>query len=98
MRNSLALVMVAAFVSTASAQQRPPQPPPCKPGLVRDHGACVARAPKQINIDNPLELGGRIRALSLLQFIERANDELERTSLEKQSFLPRLVQTVDDSL
>jgi len=53
--------------------------------------------PKEQNFNfNALDLNGRTRSPQLLYFLERANEELERASLEKRSFIPHLVRTVED--
>jgi hypothetical protein len=41
-------------------------------------------------------LAGKMRTPQLLYFLERANEELERASLEKRSFIPHMVRTVED--
>jgi len=43
-----------------------------------------------------LELSGRLRAPQLLYFLERANEELERASLERRSFIPEMLRTLDE--
>jgi hypothetical protein len=45
---------------------------------------------------NGLDLNGRNRTPQLLYFLERANEELERASLEKRSFIPAMVKSVDE--
>lgn len=45
---------------------------------------------------NALDLNGRQRTPQLLYFLERANEELERASLEKRSFIPTMVKSVDE--
>ncbi len=53
--------------------------------------------PKTKNFDfNALDLNGRTRTPQLLYFLERANEELERASLEKRSFIPHMVKSVDE--
>ena len=45
---------------------------------------------------NGLDLNGRNRTPQLLYFLERANEELERASLEKRSFIPHMVRSVEE--
>ncbi|RMH44684.1 MAG: hypothetical protein D6689_01775 [Deltaproteobacteria bacterium] len=43
-----------------------------------------------------LQLGGRLRSPQLLYFLDRATEELERASLERRSFIPEMVKSVDE--
>ena len=43
-----------------------------------------------------LGLNGRSRQPQLLYFLERANEELERASLEKRSFIPHMVKSLEE--
>jgi hypothetical protein len=43
-----------------------------------------------------LDIAGRLRAPQLLYFLERANEELDRASLEKRSFVPNMIRSIDD--
>lgn len=43
-----------------------------------------------------LELDGTLRMPQLLYFLERAQQELERASLERRSFIPEMVRTLDE--
>ncbi|HUJ59430.1 MAG TPA: hypothetical protein VLX92_13085 [Kofleriaceae bacterium] len=50
---------------------------------------------KNFNFDG-LDLNGRNRTPQLLYFLERANEELERATLEKRSFIPHMVRSVEE--
>jgi hypothetical protein len=43
-----------------------------------------------------LGLNGRSRSPQLLYFLERANEELERASLQKRSFIPHMVRSLEE--
>ena len=55
------------------------------------------KTPKEQNFNfEGLGLNGRSRSPQLLYFLERANEELERASLEKRSFIPHMVRSVEE--
>jgi hypothetical protein len=103
-----ALMMVAMCAGVASAQPRKKKapapvpaplqadktetPPPAAPA------ANTKQKPtKEQNFNfGDLNLNGRSRSPQLLYFLERANEELERASLEKRSFIPHMVRTVEE--
>ena len=102
-----ALVLaMCAFAAPASAQphkkapKAEPAPAPDKKSASED--APVAKTSgkdkdKVKNFDfNGLDLNGRMRTPQLLYFLERANEELERASLEKRSFVPAMVKSVEE--
>jgi len=43
-----------------------------------------------------LDLAGRLRTPQLIYFLDRAAQELELASLEKRSFVPEMVKSVDE--
>ena len=94
----LAIVFVCVLGGWASArdQRRPPRPPhvppPAKCNPAKDPNHCE----KTININDALGIDGKLRSLSMIQFLERATEELERASLEKKSFVPKIVQSVEE--
>lgn len=66
-----------------------------KPGAAAASGS--DKKPKEKTFDfNNLQLNGQLRTPQLLYFLERANEELERASLEKRSFIPHVVRSVEE--
>ncbi len=105
-----AFVLVLMCVGVASAQPKKPRAPtkPVAPLQADKTESPPAAAPagraetkkgptKEQNFNfNDLNLNGRSRSPQLLYFLERANEELERASLEKRSFIPHMVRTVEE--
>jgi hypothetical protein len=58
-------------------------------------GPAKSTSPKTYDFTS-LDLNGRMRTPQLLYFLERANEELERAFLEKRSFIPHMVRSVDE--
>jgi hypothetical protein len=93
---------VCALVVPAHAQpKKKPEPaaatPSGDPPKDKADPAANKKAPKVKNFDfNALDLNGRMRTPQLLYFLERANEELERASLERRSFIPHLVRSLDE--
>jgi hypothetical protein len=91
----LPTLILALMCATVSAQ-------PKKGDKAADKTAPVAKESggkkdKVKNFDfNALDLNGRMRTPQLLYFLERANEELERASLEKRSFIPHMVRSVEE--
>ena len=94
LRATLALVLVCGAVLPAAAQPRKgpaSEKATEKPDKKKDKESKV----KNFNFD-ALDLNGRNRTPQLLYFLERANEELERSTLEKRSFIPAMVRSVDE--
>lgn len=108
-RATLALVLVCAAVVPAAAQpHRGVTATPAVAGKAdkAEKGDKADKADKadkekkgekvkNFNFD-ALDLNGRNRTPQLLYFLERANEELERATLEKRSFIPSMVRSVDE--
>lgn len=43
-----------------------------------------------------MDLSGRLRTPQLLYFLDRASEELQRASLERRSFIPEMVRSIDE--
>lgn len=103
---AMILLGMCAVVAPADAQpKKPPSPAPnvtpqpdAKPDKnEKDKKKEGGDGKKVKNFDfNALDLNGRMRTPQLLYFLERANEELERASLEKRSFIPHMVRSVEE--
>ena len=97
----LPTLILALMCATVSAQPRKGEKgdkaaPADKaaPVVAKESGG---KKDKVKNFDfNALDLNGRMRTPQLLYFLERANEELERASLEKRSFIPHMVRSVEE--
>jgi hypothetical protein len=103
---TLVLAMLCASVAPAASQPKGKQPPADKapkgdpksnepkpdPKAGKDDGK-----KKVQNFDfNAMNLNGASRTPQLLYFLERANEELERAFLERRSFIPHMVRSIDE--
>lgn len=101
---AVALALVCALVVPAAAQPKGKKPdkPEAAAGAKDDGKAAGAAGKKDAkgavkNFDfTDFNLSGKMRTPQLLYFLERANEELERASLEKRSFIPHMVRTVEE--
>jgi hypothetical protein len=102
---ALVLAIVWVTLAPAEAQPRKPDKPAAgavaqdpvklggdKPGAKADG---KSKQPKTFDF-TALDLNGRMRSPQLLYFLERANEELERASLEKRSFIPHMVRSMEE--
>ena len=102
---TLALVLVCAVALPAAAQPKKRGTPAAPPATTEKAEKADAptptdtkkKSPKEKTFDfNAMDLNGRMRTPQLLYFLERANEELERASLEKRSFIPHMVRSVEE--
>jgi hypothetical protein len=83
------------FAYPVAAQPKKPAKP--APAAAADKPSDKKAPPKEKNFDfNNLQLNGQLRTPQLLYFLERANEELERASLEKRSFIPHMVRSMEE--
>jgi hypothetical protein len=98
---ALALATVCAVSPPAAAQPRKPDKVAADKAPGKADAAKTQdkdkKSPKEKTFDfNNLKLNGQLRTPQLLYFLERANEELERASLEKRSFIPHMVRSVEE--
>jgi hypothetical protein len=100
MRGLLATLVVCALVVPAAAQPKKGDKPDKGPAPTEAKAKPAEKADKKEKVKNfdfnALDLNGRMRTPQLLYFLERANEELERASLEKRSFIPHIVRSVEE--
>ncbi len=59
-------------------------------------GGAPAKQREKVFDFSAIELGGSERMPQLLYFLDRADEELERASLERRSFVPEMMRTLDE--
>jgi len=103
----LVSIAFAVCATTLPASAQPKQKPPVKPDVpAQSDASAKPGAPSTARPKGPqkeqnfnfegLGLNGRSRSPQLLIFLERANEELERASLEKRTFIPHMVRSVEE--
>ncbi len=97
--STIALALMCALVVPAAAQPKKKTPTPAVEKSADEKSAAAKKkqpAKEQTFDFNALDLNGRTRTPQLLYFLERANEELERATLEKRSFIPDMVRTLEE--
>lgn len=98
------MALLCVLLAPASAQPKkgdkkdgPPVAGPTLPGDGKGDVRIDPKTKKPKTFDfTALDLNGRMRSPQLLYFLERANEELERASLEKRSFIPHMVRSLEE--
>lgn len=106
---AIGLAVMCVLPSSVAAQPRPrtdkrrDPPPPTKadapePSADKPDKPSKEKGKERVKTFdfNALDLSGRMRTPQLLYFLERANEELERASLHKRSFVPHMVRSVEE--
>jgi hypothetical protein len=72
-------------------------PTPAPPTSATTTPATAPKKGKDQTFDfTGIELAGSMRMPQLLYFLDRADEELERASLERRSFVPAMVRSIDE--
>ncbi len=95
-RGLLAAMCVCVLLTPALAQPNKKKDPAPAPAPAGDKKLPPKKQEPKTFDFNALDLNGRMRSPQLLYFLERANEELERASLEKRSFIPHMVRSVEE--
>ena len=97
----LALAATPALAQPRTGGAKPPKPPTgdkVQPGdAAPPPPAGAAKGKPKVFDFTGLDLAGRLRTPQLLYFLDRASEELERASLERRSFIPAMVRSIDES-
>lgn len=91
----LAMLCVCALVAPVAAQPEKKSPPAAKDDKPKGKDDKKPAKDQVFNFEG-LGLAGKNRSPQLLYFLERANEELERASLQKRSFIPHIVRSVEE--
>jgi hypothetical protein len=100
-------LLLLALASPAAAQRRrrtaqrkESRPAPAATAAAKKSGAqekTASKGKKEQRFDfTGFELAGSVRMPQLLYFLDRAEEELERASLERRTFVPEMLKSIDE--
>jgi hypothetical protein len=90
-------VSLPAYAQPKGKADKADKGAPARPEAAKPGDRLADKKPKEKNFDfDNLKLNGQLRTPQLLYFLERANEELERASLEKRTFIPHMVRSVEE--
>jgi len=96
----IAAAVAAAGGEAANAQgkrRRTAQRKDSKPAPAKKTGGEKSKGKKEQRFDfTGFELAGSVRMPQLLYFLDRAEEELERASLERRTFVPEMLKSLDE--
>lgn len=100
---ALILILAAIAPATAAAQPakgkrdraKPAAAETSKKGDAGKKGDAAKKREKVFDFTG-FELAGSVRMPQLLYFLDRAEEELERASLERRSFIPAMMKSLDE--
>ena len=96
MRTLVCLLTLLLLAPAAAAQSRKKQKKPAAtPAAAKEPEKKKEKKDKVFDFTG-FELSGSVRMPQLLYFLDRAEEELERASLERRSFIPEMVRSVDE--
>lgn len=92
-----ALVAAGADAASAQGKRRTAQRKESKPSSAKKSGGDKSKVKKEQRFDfTGFELAGSVRMPQLLYFLDRAEEELERASLERRTFVPEMLKSLDE--
>lgn len=96
LRSILVVALVMSFGSPVLAQQNEPCPERSETCRIAPPKVVPKKDRKKPIYDmTKVDIVAKNRKLMLMTFIDRASEELERATLDRRSFMPELLKTVD---
>jgi hypothetical protein len=100
----LCAILLLALAAPAAAQRRKrtaqrkeSRPAAAAPAAAKKPAAEKSKGKKEQRFDfTGFELAGSVRMPQLLYFLDRAEEELERASLERRTFVPEMLKSIDE--